>query len=70
MKSPKSMRVWFAVVGVVLWSGIYLTGFSHVHWLIYVPATAFVFSAITGICPGQMAIFKMFGVTIKETSNQ
>jgi len=70
MKSPKSMRVWFAVVGLVLWIGIYLTGFSHVHWLIYVPAAAFIFSAVTGICPGQIAVFKMLGVTIKESPNK
>ena len=69
MTTPKSIRVWFAVVGAVLWTGIYLTGFSHVHWLIYFPATAFVFAAATGICPGQIMISKIFGATIKETSN-
>ena len=70
MKAPKSMRVWFAFVGAILWTGIYLTGFSNVHWFVYLPATGFVFSAITGICPSQMAIFKMLGVKMKETSNQ
>ena len=67
MKAPKSMRVWFAFVGIILWAGIYLTGFSNVHWLLYVPAAGFIFSAITGICPSLVAISKMFGFKIKET---
>jgi hypothetical protein len=67
---PKSMRLWFAFMGVILWTGIYLTGFSTIHWIFYVPATAFVFSAITGICPTLTAAFKLFGVRIKEISNQ
>ena len=70
MTSPKSMRVWFAIVGIALWTGICLTGFSNVHWFVYFPAIAFTFSATTGICPGQIAVFNIFGVKIKETSNQ
>ena len=70
MTAPKSVRIWYAFVGAILWTAIYLTGFSNVHWLIYLPAAGFIFSAITGICPSQMAIFKMFGVKIKEISNQ
>jgi len=70
VKAPKSLRVWYAFVDAILWTAIYLTGFSNVHWLIYLLAVGFIFSAITGICPSQMAIFKMFGVKIKETSSQ
>ena len=70
MTAPKSVRTWYAFVGAILWTAIYLTGFSNVHWLIYLPAAGFIFSAITGICPSQMAIFKMFGVKVKETPNQ
>jgi hypothetical protein len=69
MRTLKSMRVWSAFVGAILWTGIYLTGFSTVHWLLYVPAAGFIFSAITGICPSLTAASKMFGVSIKETSN-
>lgn len=63
MTAPKSMRIWFALVGAILWTGIYLSGFSKVHWLLYVPAAGFIFSAVTGICPSQAAIFKIFGIT-------
>jgi hypothetical protein len=70
MKASKSMRVWFALLGIILWTGIYLTGFSNVHWLLYAPAVGFVFAAITGLCLSLSAISKMFGFSIKETSNQ
>jgi hypothetical protein len=48
----KSMRLFFTVVGSILWLGIWLTGFAQVHWLLYVPAVFFLFAAVTGICPG------------------
>jgi hypothetical protein len=70
MKAPKSMRIWFAFMGTLLWTGIYLTGFSNVHWLIYVPAAGFFFAASIGICPSQIAIFKMLGIKIKETADK
>ncbi|MEO7535923.1 MAG: YgaP-like transmembrane domain [Ferruginibacter sp.] len=60
MGASKSMRVWFALVGIILWAGIYLTGFSKANWLLYVPAAGFIFSAITGLCPSLTAITKMF----------
>ncbi len=61
MRTSKSMRVWFAFAGAILWAGIYLTGFYTVNWLLYVPAAGFIFSAITGICLSLTAISKMFG---------
>ncbi len=61
MKASKSMRVWFAFMGIILWTGIYLMGFSNVHWLIYLPTIGFTFAAITSICPSQIGIFKMMG---------
>ena len=60
MGASKSMRVWFAFFGAVIWIGIYLTGFSNVHWLLYIPPAGMIFAAITGICPSQIAVFKMF----------
>ena len=64
------MRIWFAIMGVILWLGIYLTGFSTVNWLIYLPAAGFVFAAITGICPMQISISKMFGTKVTEVTNK
>lgn len=67
MKASKSMRIWFALVGIILWAGIYLTGFSNVNWLLYVPAAGFVFAAITGLCLSLTAVSKMFGLSTKGT---
>ena len=65
MRASISMPIWFAFVGVILWVGIYLTGFSTVNWLLYLPAAGFTFSAVTGICLSLMAISKMFGFNKK-----
>ena len=64
------MRVWYAIVGTILWLGIFLTGFSTASWLLYLPAAGFIFAAITGICPSQVSVFKVFGIKIKETSGK
>jgi len=61
MKASKSIRIWFAFVGVLLWTGIYLSGSSNVHWLLYLPAAGFVFAAVTGLCLSLTAVSKMFG---------
>lgn len=63
------MRVWFALVGVIIWIGIYLTGFTTVHWFAYVPAISFVFSAITGLCIPLTAVLKLFGVKLNVSPN-
>ena len=57
----KSMRFFFLFSGTVIWAGIWLTGFSVVHWLLYVPAVFFYFAAITGICPGIIFSRLIFG---------
>ena len=59
-RASSEMRVWFALFGIIIWLGIYLTGFSNVHWLLYVPAAALIFAAITGICPSQILISSFF----------
>jgi hypothetical protein len=57
----KSMRFFFLVSGSIIWIGVWLTGFSTVHWLLYVPAVFFYFAAITGICPGLIFSRLIFG---------
>ena len=47
-----AMRFFFLGAGIILWLGIYLTGFDTVHILLYFPAIFFIFAAVTGICPG------------------
>ncbi len=59
-RALSEMKVWFALFGIIIWLGIYLTGFSTVHWLLYVPAVALLFAAITGICPSQLLVFSFF----------
>ena len=68
MKASPSMRIWFLLVGTILWTGIYLSGFANVSWLLYVPAAGFIFAAATGLCLSLTAILKLFGVKVKESS--
>lgn len=48
------MRLFFAVSATMLWTGIWLTGFGVVHWLMFVPPVSFTFAVITRICPGKI----------------
>jgi hypothetical protein len=61
MKASTPMRVWFLLFAVIIFVGIYLTGFSNVHWFLYIPVIGLVFASATGICPSQIAVHKMFG---------
>lgn len=61
MKAPVHVRVWYVVFAILIVVGIALTGFSNVHWFLYIPPAGLVFAAVTGICPSQIAIQKLFG---------
>ena len=61
MKASSAMRVWFLLFAIIIFVGIYLTGFSNVHWFLYLPVAGLVFAAITGFCPSYIGINKMFG---------
>jgi hypothetical protein len=56
MKVDALTRRWFLGPALMLWIGIYLTGFDRVHWLIYLPAVLSVFALATGLCPGRYMI--------------
>ena len=58
MKVDKRMQQWFIGPALMLWTGIWLTGFDVVHWLIYIPAVMSVFALLTGMCPGMYLICK------------
>jgi len=47
-----SLRAQFISIALIVFIGIWLTGFDKVHWFLYVPVTALTFAGITGICPG------------------
>lgn len=51
MISP-AMRFFFLFSTSVILLGIWLTGFSVVSWVLYIPPAFFGFAALTGICPG------------------
>ncbi len=59
-KMTTSLKAFFLFAGLILWAGIWLTGFEQAHWLLYLPATFFVFSALTGICPGMIFFNELF----------
>lgn len=61
MKALNSMRIWFAMMGVMLWIGIYLTGFANASWVLYVPASGLMIALALGFCPVQSMIAKMLG---------
>jgi hypothetical protein len=69
-KMDSGMKAFFLFVGLFLWSGIWLTGFEVVHWLLYIPATFFLSSAVTGICPGLVFFKEIFRESQTQSSDQ
>ncbi len=63
------MRVWFIGPILMLWIGIYFTGFDMVHWLIYVPAFFALFAFLTGLCPGMLLIRSILGLIQNKEEN-
>lgn len=47
-----ALRMQFLSISIVVFIGIWLTGFDKAHWFLYVPVVMFAFAGITGICPG------------------
>lgn len=61
-------KAFFLLVSLMLWSGIWLTGFEVVHWLLYVTATFFLVSTVTGICPGMIFFKEVFRESKSQSS--
>lgn len=55
------MRLLFLTIAVVIWLGIWLSGYNTVHWLLYLPAAFLTFAAVSGICPGLHILGRLFG---------
>ncbi len=66
-KISNAMRFLFFVAGSMIWLGIWLTGFGTAHWLLYLPASVFVFGAATGICPGMIVSNMLFGSKMEKS---
>jgi len=45
------MRLFLFIVTCIIFTGIWLTGFTTAHCLLYLPAIFFILAAATGICP-------------------
>lgn len=60
MKIDKATRFFMLVVSLMIWSGVWLTGFSTAHWILYIPAAFLLIAAILGICPGMYFSRLMF----------
>lgn len=54
-----AQRMLFFTFAVIILIGIWLTGFSIVHWFLYIPVILLVFAGVTGKCPGLMFWKKM-----------
>lgn len=52
----------------VIWTGIWLTGFDKVHWILYVPVLFLSFAGITGICP--LILWSKLGTVIAVCAAQ
>ena len=59
-KMQLSMKAFFFFTGSILWFGIWLTGFDVAHWLLFLPVSFFLFSAVTGVCPGLILFNELF----------
>jgi len=47
-----ALRMVYLTMAVVIFLGISLTGFTNVHWVLYVPVVMLTFAGLTGLCPG------------------
>lgn len=55
-----AQRMLFLTVAGLLSVGIWLSGWSQVHWLLFVVVGMLIFAFATGICPGLM-LYKKLG---------
>jgi hypothetical protein len=55
-----AQRMLFLTVAVILTVGLFLTGWSTAHWLLYAPTAMLVFAGLTGICPG-LSLYRKMG---------
>lgn len=49
-----AMRVQFISTALVIFIGIWLTGFKTAHWFLYVPVVMLTLAGVTGKCIGLM----------------
>ncbi len=59
-RSSPAARVFFLIISLTIWLGIWLTGFGIAHWVLYIPAIFLLFAAVTGYCPGMIITRTLF----------
>jgi len=69
-KISRAMRFFLFVSGSLVWTGIWLTGFDVIHWVLYLPAIFFAIAVITGICPGMIVSNLLFGEKSSSSNKQ
>jgi len=47
-----ALRMVYLTLAVLILLGITMTGFTQVHWLLYLPVVLLTFASATGFCPG------------------
>lgn len=47
-----AQRMVYFSIAVLILLGITLTGFTRVHWFMYLPVVFLTFAGATGFCPG------------------
>ncbi|MFV2060191.1 MAG: hypothetical protein ACC653_05865 [Gammaproteobacteria bacterium] len=60
-KIPKALRLFLFMVSAIIFLGIYLTGYTTAHWVLYLPAIFLILASISGICPGIVFMKKIVG---------
>jgi len=56
-----ALRAQFITIALLIFIGIWLTGFDKVHWFLCVLVILFSLAGITGICPG-LIFWKKIGL--------
>ncbi|VAW79999.1 hypothetical protein MNBD_GAMMA12-2708 [hydrothermal vent metagenome] len=54
-----AIRVTFILASVFLWIGFYLSGFTNIHWIAYLPAIMMPVAGIIGFCPSTWMLGKV-----------
>ena len=50
--TSKVQRLTFLNTSILAFVGILLSGYDQVHWFMYVVPVTYLFSSVTGFCPG------------------
>ncbi len=56
-----ALRMHYFFLALIIFIGIWLTGFNKVHWFLYVPVAFLVFSGATGISLG-LKLWRLLGL--------